>query len=102
LSFRGDPGKYDRFGNTGLHLAAAGGHTKCVAFLIDMGMDVWAMNVDGRTPRDLAAACPNGEVSLRLLDAAMAKEIALNPKKAQAKKERAQQRAQKLNAEYRK
>ncbi|KAF4521184.1 hypothetical protein B566_EDAN010646 [Ephemera danica] len=101
ISRGGDPSKADRLGNTGLHLAAFGGHTHCVGFLISMGQNVWAMNVDARTPRDLAAASPNGDISLRLLDSAMAKELALDPKKVRAKKQRAQQRARKLNAEYR-
>jgi len=85
----------DILGNTALHLAAVNGHTKCVAFLCAMGEDVWALNIDKRTPRDVAATHPQGEGALRLLDSTMAREFALDAKRCAAKRQRANQRAEK-------
>ncbi|XP_065341206.1 pre-mRNA splicing regulator USH1G-like [Cloeon dipterum] len=87
--------KYDMLGNTPLHLAAANANTKCVAFICAMGADVWSLNIDRRTPRDMAAAHPKGESSLRLLDATMARELALDPKRCEHKRQRAKERSEK-------
>ncbi|XP_059470535.1 pre-mRNA splicing regulator USH1G-like [Neocloeon triangulifer] len=95
VSKGGEINKYDNLGNTALHLAAANANTKCVAFLCTMGADVWALNIDKRTPRDMAAAHARGESSLRLLDAVMAREMALDPKRCDLKCQRARQRAEK-------
>lgn len=94
-SFRGVPGNMDILGNTALHLAAVNGHAKCVAFLCAMGEDVWALNIDKRTPRDVAATHPKGEAALRLLDSTMARELSLDSKRCAAKRQRANQRAEK-------
>jgi len=99
-AFRGEPGRCDILGNTALHLAAANGNTKCVAFLCAMGEDVWALNIDKRTARDLAAAHPHGEAALRLLDSTMARELALDPKRCAAKRLRASQRAEKCKVAF--
>lgn len=60
-----------------------------------MGEDVWALNIDKRTPRDLAATHPQGEAALRLLDSTMAREMALDAKRCASKRQRAAQRAEK-------
>lgn len=54
VTCRGDPDKADHFGNTALHLAAAQGHKNVVTFLVHFGANIFAMDIDERTPQDLA------------------------------------------------
>jgi len=49
--FRGDPDKTDHYGNTALHLSAARGHMPCVTFLVNFGVNIWAEDIDGHSPK---------------------------------------------------
>lgn len=66
----GDPDKCDHFGNTALHLAAARGHIQCVDFLVKFGCNIYELDVDRHTAKDLAAI-NNQDAILRYLDAAI-------------------------------
>ena len=51
----GDPNKCDHYGNTALHLAAARGHMDCVTFLVNFGVNMYCLDIDMHTPKELAA-----------------------------------------------
>ena len=51
----GDPDKCDYYGNTALHLAAAKGHLNCVTFLVNVGVNLYSLDIDHHTPQELAA-----------------------------------------------
>jgi ankyrin repeat protein len=74
---RGDPDKADHFGNTALHFAAARGHMSCVTFLVNFGANLWALDIDYHTPKELAAMNSKDDI-LRFLDGVAAKEEASN------------------------
>lgn len=67
----GDPDKSDQFGNSGLHLAAAKGHIRCVDFMVKFGVNLFALDIDRHTAKDLAAINNRDDI-LRYLDAATA------------------------------
>lgn len=92
--FRGDPDKADNFGNTALHLAAAQGHKTVVTFLVNFGVNIYAMDIDERTPQELAGI-NNREEILRYLDGVAAKLEATDKKKAKLMKEKAKKNAEK-------
>ncbi|KAL1117116.1 hypothetical protein AAG570_004444 [Ranatra chinensis] len=73
------------FGQTALHLAAAKGHLNCVSFLVGFDANLWALDLDNRTPIQLATS---REV-LDYLDKAAAKQEHTNKKDVKAKKEKA-------------
>jgi ankyrin repeat protein len=91
---RGDPDKADYFGNTALHLASARGHELCVRFLVKFGCNVWALDIDRHSARELAAI--NGrERILQFLDVAQADQELNNRKKSRMLKEKAEKDAEK-------
>ena len=93
-SFRGDPDKADYFGNTALHLAAARGHEFCVRFLVKFGCNIWSLDIDRHSARELAAI--NGrEKILQFLDLAQADQELNNRKKSKILKEKAEKDAEK-------
>lgn len=86
---RGDPDKTDHFGNTALHLASFGGHEYCVKFLVKFGANVWSLDIDKHTAREIAAI--NGqERILQILDFAQADQELNNRKKSKVSKEKAE------------
>lgn len=92
--FRGDPDKADYFGNTALHLAAAKGHEFCVRFLVKFGCNIWSLDIDRHSGRELAAI--NGrEKILQFLDVAQADQEMNNRKKSKMLKEKAEKDAEK-------
>lgn len=97
----GDPDKADHFGNTALHFAAARGHMSCVTFLINFGANLWALDIDYHTPKELAAMNNKDDI-LRFLDGVAAKKEASDKKKTKAMKEKAQKDAEKRNKNYEK
>lgn len=98
--FRGDPDKADLFGNTALHLAAAQGHKSVVTFLVNFGCNIFAMDIDGRTPQELAGMNSRDEI-LRYLDSVQAKIEAGDKKKVKAMKEKAKKDVEKrIKVEY--
>ncbi|XP_050592852.1 pre-mRNA splicing regulator USH1G isoform X2 [Bombus affinis] len=99
LPFMGDPDKTDYFGNTALHLAAARGHEYCVKFLVKFGCNIWSLDIDRHSARDLAAI--NGrEMTLQFLDLAQADQELNNRKKSRLLREKAEKDAEKRLKEY--
>ncbi|XP_063995498.1 pre-mRNA splicing regulator USH1G isoform X1 [Diachasmimorpha longicaudata] len=95
----GDPDKTDYFGNTALHLSAARGHEFCVKFLVKFGCNIWALDIDRHSARELAAI--NGrENILQFLDIAQAEQEATNRKKSKLMREKAEKDAEKRLKEY--
>ncbi|KAF3420420.1 hypothetical protein E2986_13731, partial [Frieseomelitta varia] len=95
----GDPDKTDYFGNTALHLAAARGHEYCVKFLVKFGCNIWSLDIDRHSARDLAAI--NGrEMTLQFLDLAQADQELNNRKKSRLLREKAEKDAEKRLKEY--
>lgn len=93
----GDPDKADYFGNTALHLSAARGHEFCVRFLVKFGCNIWSLDIDRHSARELAAI--NGwEKILQFLDLAQADQE-MN-KKSKILKAKAEKEAEKRLKEY--
>ncbi|KAF4521183.1 hypothetical protein B566_EDAN010645 [Ephemera danica] len=101
----GDPDKADHFGNTALHFAAARGHMSCVSFLTNFGVNLWALDIDFHTAKELAAMNNRDEI-LRYLDSVVAAEETNNRKVAKAKRDKAlkdaEKRAKELEKQHRK
>ena len=91
----GDPEKYDNYGNTALHLAAARGHMNCVTFLINFGVNMWVLDIDMHTPKELASMNDCTDI-LQYLDAVASKQELEDPKKMKKQMEQAEKNAQKL------
>lgn len=90
FSLRGDPDSADLHGHTALHWAANNGHADCVSFLVNFGVNLWSLNNEHQTAKDVAAIkTRDGCQILDLLDAAMARQSALNPKSVKKMKEKA-------------
>ena len=85
----GNPDAADITGNTALHHAAINGHTDCVSFLVNFGVNLWGLNNDYQTAKDTTALIVSKNEILEMLDAAMAKQSALNPKSVKKAKEKA-------------
>ncbi|PIO30053.1 hypothetical protein AB205_0152260, partial [Aquarana catesbeiana] len=90
----GDPDKWDIWGNTPLHLAAANGHLNCLSFLVSFGANIWCLDNDYHTPLDMAATKGHMEC-VRYLDSIAAKQTGLNPKLVSKLKDRAFREAEK-------
>ena len=58
----------EKGGRTGLHEAAAGGHTGCCRLLLDYGADVNALDDERRTPLGQCAGCPYDDTVRLLID----------------------------------
>lgn len=95
----GDPDKADQFGNTALHLAAAKGHMACVDFLVQFGVNIYALDIDHHTGKDLAAI-NNRDNILRYLDSAAATLEATDRKKAHEFREQAKKKSEKRAREF--
>ncbi|KAF7993461.1 hypothetical protein HCN44_010056 [Aphidius gifuensis] len=95
----GDPDKTDYFGNTALHLAAARGHEYCVKFLVKFGCNIWSLDIDRHSARELAAI--NGcDSILQFLDIAQTEQETLNRKKCKILREKAEKDAEKRLKDY--
>ncbi|XP_052840742.1 LOW QUALITY PROTEIN: pre-mRNA splicing regulator USH1G [Drosophila gunungcola] len=95
----GDPDKCDQFGNTALHLASAKGHLHCVDFLVKFGVNIYALDIDKHSAKDLAAINGRDEI-LRYLDVAFTNFEANDKKKSKALKELAEKNCEKRVREY--
>ncbi|XP_016986146.1 Usher syndrome type-1G protein homolog [Drosophila rhopaloa] len=95
----GDPDKCDQFGNTALHLASAKGHLHCVDFLVKFGVNIYALDIDKHSAKDLAAINGRDEI-LRYLDVAFTNFEANDKKKSKALKEVAEKNCEKRVREY--
>lgn len=101
IPYSGDPDKSDQFGNTALHLSAAKGHMPCVDFLIKFGVNIYALDIDHHSAKDLASI-NNREDILRYLDSAAGSLEATDRKKAKSLKEKATKQSEKRATEYNK
>uniref|UniRef100_T1JIG7 SAM domain-containing protein n=1 Tax=Strigamia maritima TaxID=126957 RepID=T1JIG7_STRMM len=90
----GDPDKCDYYGNTALHLASAEGQLNCVCFLVNFGVNMWALDNDLHTAKDRAADAEREDI-LRFLDNAMAEQEMKNKKLVASLKEKALVKAEK-------
>lgn len=95
----GDPDKCDYYGNTALHCAAARGHMSCVSFLVNFGVNVWALDNDLHTAKDMAAMS-NKEEILRYLDAIQNKQTVSDPKQVKKIQDKAQKDAEKRRKDF--
>lgn len=95
----GDPDKSDQFGNTALHLAAAKGHMQCVDFLVQFGVNLYALDIDHHSAQDLAAI-NNRDNILRYLDAAAGNLEAIDKKKVRDMKDQAKKKSEKKAREF--
>lgn len=59
----GDPEKTSLNGSSALHLAAARNHLNCVSFLVNFGVNMWALDNELHTAKDVAAIEQRKEVS---------------------------------------
>ncbi|XP_078274162.1 ankyrin repeat and SAM domain-containing protein 4B [Rhinoraja longicauda] len=84
----GDPDTCDVWGNTCLHHAAMNGHLHILSFLVNFGANVWALDVSGRSALEAAAGKSRMDC-VRLLDGAVLRETADNPRLAARRRERA-------------
>ncbi|KFO34062.1 Ankyrin repeat and SAM domain-containing protein 4B [Fukomys damarensis] len=88
---RGDPDRWDIWGNTPLHYAASNGHAHCVSFLITFGA-IFALDNNLQSPLDATASREQGEY-VALLDKAATTQNVVNPQKITRLKEQAQKNA---------
>ena len=93
LIYRGKPEEHDNYGNTALHLAAAKGHLNCVTFLINFGVNIWELDIDLHSAKDLAAI-NNREDILKYLDSITAQQEATDPKLAKSLQKKAKKNAE--------
>ncbi|OTF69720.1 Ankyrin repeat and SAM domain-containing protein, partial [Euroglyphus maynei] len=82
----GDPEKCDNFGNTALHWAAQNGHIECVSFLISFGVNLWSLDNDYHTAKEIAALNNRDEI-VQLIDHVIAQQSAFNTKTEKARQE---------------
>ncbi|KAG8188284.1 hypothetical protein JTE90_012117 [Oedothorax gibbosus] len=97
----GDPDKCDHYGNTCLHCASGNGHTDCVSFLVNFGVNLWALDNDFHSAKDVAVLNRRDDC-LRLLDHAQSKHALVNKKLVQRLKEKSVYDAEKRVKNYRK
>lgn len=97
----GDPERVTSNGSSALHLAAARNHLNCVSFLVNFGVNMWALDNELHTAKDVAAVEQSKEV-LEYLDHVMAKQSAINTKLVQKLKEKAKSAAEKRLKQMRK
>jgi len=89
----GKPEEHDNYGNTALHLASAKGHLNCVTFLINFGVNIWELDIDLHSAKDLAAI-NNREDILKYLDSITAQQEAIDPKLAKSLQKKAKKNAE--------
>ncbi|XP_014207988.1 ankyrin repeat and SAM domain-containing protein 4B isoform X2 [Copidosoma floridanum] len=95
----GEPDKADYFGNTALHLSSARGHELCVRFLVKFGCNIWSLDIDRHSARELAAINCHERI-LQFLDMAQADQEINNRKKSRLMKEKAEKDAEKRLKDY--
>ena len=101
LLHRGDPEKHDNYGNTGLHLSSAKGHLNCVTFLINFGVNIWDLDIDMHSAKDLAAI-NNREDILKYLDSITSQQEITNAKLAKSQQEKAKKESEKRMKSFQK
>ncbi|XP_037787478.1 Usher syndrome type-1G protein-like [Penaeus monodon] len=97
----GDPDKCDHYGNTALHCAAARGHMTCVSFLVNFGVNIWALDNEFHTAKELAAMNNKDDI-LRYLDTVAGKQRQADAKQVKKLQDKAQKDAEKRRKEFHK
>ncbi|CAL4063708.1 unnamed protein product [Meganyctiphanes norvegica] len=97
----GDPDKCDNFGNTALHCAAARGHMTAVTFLSNFGANIWALDNELHTAKELSAMNDREDI-LRYLDSACTKQEREDPKQVKKLKEKSKKDAEKRQKNFEK
>ena len=104
--FSGNPDACDLTGNTALHLATIHGHIDCVSFLINFGVNLWSLNNDYQTAKDVTvrAHCDSRRAQelLILLDESMARALMVNPKSVTKQQDKALIEAEKRVKQFEK
>ncbi|XP_045604686.1 pre-mRNA splicing regulator USH1G isoform X2 [Procambarus clarkii] len=95
----GEPDKCDNYGNTALHCAAARGHINCVSFLVNFGVNIWSLDNEFHTAKELAAMNNKDDI-LRYLDTVSAKQTMSDPKQVKKLQDKAQKDAEKRQKEF--
>ncbi|XP_042880375.1 Usher syndrome type-1G protein homolog [Penaeus japonicus] len=90
----GDPDKCDHYGNTALHCAAARGHMTCVSFLVNFGVNIWALDNEFHTAKELAAMNNKDDI-LRYLDTVAGKQKQADAKQVKKLQDKAQKDSEK-------
>ncbi|XP_076311010.1 pre-mRNA splicing regulator USH1G-like [Tachypleus tridentatus] len=90
----GNPDKCDYFGNTALHCAAAKGHINCVSFLVNFGANLWTLDNNYLSAKDVAANNNRKEI-LKYLDKVMDTQQKKSSKNIAKMKEKAKQDTEK-------
>ncbi|XP_063590071.1 pre-mRNA splicing regulator USH1G-like isoform X1 [Penaeus indicus] len=97
----GDPDKCDHYGNTALHCAAARGHMTCVSFLVNFGVNIWALDNEFHTAKELAAMNNKDDI-LRYLDTVAGKQKQTDAKQVKKLQDKAQKDSEKRRKEFHK
>lgn len=63
----GDPERTTVDGSNALHLATFKNHLNCVSFLVNFGVNMWALNNELHTAKDIAAIEQRKEVSYKII-----------------------------------
>ena len=74
-------------------MASAKGHLNCVTFLINFGVNIWELDIDLHSAKDLAAI-NNREDILKYLDSITAQQEATDPKLAKSLQKKAKKNAE--------
>ncbi|XP_013773121.1 Usher syndrome type-1G protein homolog [Limulus polyphemus] len=90
----GNPDKCDYFGNTALHYSVANGHMNCVSFLVNFGANVWALNNDFQSAKDVAVINCRDEI-MRFLNRLLDMQVKQNSKQTSKLKDKALRDAEK-------
>lgn len=75
-------------------MAGAQGHKNIVTFLINFGVNIFAVDVDGRTARELAGINNRDDI-LRYIDGVQGKLTAMDKKKVKAMQDKAEEEGKK-------
>lgn len=75
-------------------MAAAQGHKHIVTFLVNFGVNIFAIDVDGRTARELAGINSRDDI-LRYIDEVQGKMSSMDKKKAKAMQDKAEEEGKK-------
>lgn len=75
-------------------MAAAQGHKHIVTFLVNFGANIYATDIDGRTPQELAGINNRDDI-LRFIDGVHAKLEATDKKKAKSLQDKAKEDSKK-------
>lgn len=97
----GDPDKCDYMGNSALHWAVQNGHINCVSFLVNFGVNLWALDNSLHTAKEIAGIKGHNAI-LTFLDKETARRGDQNKKYVEKLKAKAIKDADKRIKKYKK